>query len=482
MGDEISRIHFTENDFLHFKDRLRAETALLRRWFDERRFAGVKPVCGLELEAWLTDEHYLPVAKNVSFLKALNHPLVGTELSQFNFELNSTPVRMDGTGDCLHRLHEELTGTWAACSAQATKMGLKTLAIGCIPTLRDGMLTLGVISKEKRYRAMNEQLFAQRGDEPMDFHIEEGEGLHIEKADIMLEAAATSLQIHYQVDQPEAARVYNASIIASAPLVAAAANSPYLYGKQLWDETRIAIFERAVPGGNLRGPDGHVVRRVGFGSGYARHSLLEPFLENLDGYPPILPVDFHEPDEKLAHLRLHNGTIWRWNRPLVGFDPETDQPSLRIEHRTMSAGPTTIDTMANIAFYLGLARGLSNMENPPELALPFEQARDNFYQAAIGGLNADVSWIDGRQYTLRDLCLKEFLPLARRGLQDLQVDAQSIALYIDETLAPRIESGQNGAQWQKAFIQKHGKDFTAMTKTYAANRESGQPVWKWDLS
>jgi hypothetical protein len=55
---------------------------------------------------------------------------------------------------------------------------------------------------------------------------------------------------------------------------------------------------------------------------YARESILECFEANRTRYPVLLPAVMDEPPESLAHLRLHNGTIWRWNRPLIGFDEQ----------------------------------------------------------------------------------------------------------------------------------------------------------------
>lgn len=481
MGQEIESAAFAEDDFSDFTAQLVRETAELSRLFSENAFAAAPRMCGMELEAWLTDDNYVPSASNGAYIKALNNPLVGPELAQFNFELNNTPLKFCTEGAALSHMQDELVATWQQCIEVAEQLGLHAIAIGVIPTLRDQMLTKDVMSDSKRYQALNQQLFAMRGNTPLSFHIEEGESLHIKQADIMLEAAATSLQVHFQVGQDAALRTYNASIIASAACVAVSANAPYLYGRALWEETRIAIFERAVPSGNLRDADGRVIGRVGFGSGYAKESLFEAFAENLEGYPAILPVLLDEPPETLPHLRLHNGTVWRWNRPLIGFDEKTGQPSLRIEHRTMSAGPTIVDTMANIAFYLGLTQGLAAQHTPPEADLPFEAARDNFYDAAKYGLAANVRWTDGQSHNLQQLCLEELLPIARQGLEQLGINQNDIAHYIDGVLKPRIQEGKTGAAWQKAYIDKHGSDFTAMTKAYAERQKQGEPVHCWSL-
>jgi len=481
MGQEISNAAFAQDDFAEFSTLLAAETDTLKQLFNNQAFAEAPRMCGMEMEAWLTDEAYAPTAANGTFLKALDNPLVGLELSQFNFELNNTPLHFCKHGTALTHMHDELLRTWDECVEVAEKLDMHAVAIGVIPTLRDGMLTKDIMSASNRYQALNQQLFAMRGNTPLSFHIDEGESLHIEQADIMLEAAATSLQVHFQVPQAEAVRAYNASIIASAACVAASANAPYLYGRALWEETRIAIFERAVPSGNLRDADGRVIGRVGFGSGYAKDSLFEAFAENVEGYPPILPVLLDDAPETLPHLRLHNGTVWRWNRPLIGFDGETGKPCLRIEHRTMSAGPTVIDSMANIAFYLGLTHALASLERAPEADLPFAAAHDNFYDAARYGLAANVQWTDGNTHNLQTLCLDTLVPLARKGLQALGIEESCITRYIDGVIEPRIREGKTGAAWQKAYIAKHGGDFTAMTRTYAEKQKQDVPVHLWTV-
>lgn len=481
MGQEINNAAFAQDDFTVFTEYLDKETAALKALFDNRAFASARRMCGMELEAWLADATYAPTAANAPFIERLANPMVGPELSQFNFELNNTPLPFCGKGTALHDMHKELESTWQQCVQQAEAMNLHALAIGVIPTLRDQMLTKDIMSVSNRYQALNQQLFAMRGDAPLSFHIDEGESLHIEQADIMLEAAATSLQVHFQVGQDDAVRTYNASMIASAACVAASANAPYLYGRALWEETRIAIFERAVPSGNLRDAEGRVIGRVGFGSGYAKDSLFETFSENVKGYPPVLPVLLDEPAETLPHLRLHNGTVWRWNRPLIGFDEDTGQPTLRIEHRPMSAGPTIIDTMANIAFYLGLTHALATQEQAPEQGLPFSVARDNFYDAAKYGLAANVRWTDGENHNLQQLCCETLLPLARKGLSDLGIIEEDIVLYLDEVLVPRIREGKTGAAWQKAYIAKHGPDFAAMTAAYTDLQKRGEPVHAWPV-
>ncbi|MBM3617089.1 MAG: hypothetical protein FJX23_00930 [Alphaproteobacteria bacterium] len=482
MGQEINTTVFVESDFDRFAELMRQETKVLEQWFREERFSAGVRMCGLELEAWLADERFSPAPKNAEFLEKLNHPLVGAELAKFNFELNTSPRKLGEDSNALSRLHTEVSDIWEACFKQAKAQGLHALTIGVMPTLEEGMLNVENMTVSKRYEALNQQLFNSRAHVPLSFHIDEGEGIHIEQPDMMLEAASTSLQVHLKVGQEEAVRCYNASIIASAPLVAASANSPYLYGRALWDESRIAIFERSVPSGHLRDENGRELRRAGFGTGYAKESLFEPFAENIALYPPILPEIQWDATEPLPHVRLHNGTVWRWNRPILGFDGgDPEKPHLRIEHRTMSAGPSLMDVVANAAYYLGLTFELMNQPTPPEQYLPFEVARENFYNAAKFGLDANIRASDGSLNNMRQFSLDVLLPLARKGLVRLGIKESEIEIYLDGVIEPRLRSGQNGANWQKSFVARYGSDMRVMVREYTAMQESNLPVHSWEL-
>jgi hypothetical protein len=303
--------------------------------------------------------------------------------------------------------------------------------------------------------------------------------LRSEHSDVMLESAATSFQIHLQAPCERSHRLYNAAIAISAPMVAAGANSPYLFDLDLWDETRIPLFEQSVEIGGFEGAAQGPLRRVSFGSGYARESILECFEENLMHFPVLLPVQLDGPIEHLSHLRLHNGTIWRWNRPLIGFD-EDGTPHVRIEHRVLPGSPSIADAIANAALFYGLTEALCM--DPHELmrGLPFAQAKDNFYQAARYGLSAQVSWFDHDRVNIRQLLLAELLPQARQGLARLGIETEDIDRYLG-IIQGRLEHKQNGCQWQRGFVARHGTDRGALTRAYLERQGTGQPVHQWTL-
>ncbi len=478
MGRDIERTTFSDEDFLEFKRRLREETQMLMQWFQNESFESHPCKCGFELEAWLVNDQFEPAPVNEEFLARINHSMVVPELAKFNFEINSTPQRM--TGSVFGDLEEELRFVWNRCREQARSLGCEVVAIGILPTLRDSMLTMANMSQNSRYQALNEQVLNLRDGKALKLDIQGRDALHVEHQDVMLEAVTTSLQIHMQVSPQEAVRHYNASQVLSAPMVALAANSPFLFGKELWEETRIPTFEQSVSVASFRARDGETIGRVTFGTGYARESILEPFLENLDAYPILLPMTFDEDSEWLSHLRLHNGTIWRWTRPLVGLG-SSGRPHLRIEHRVPAAGPSLPDTVANVAFFVGLMGYYTRTDTALETQIAFATARDNFYTAARYGLEADIEWTEGRTLPMQTLFEKHLIPAARTGLEILKVDSEHIEHYIDGIIRPRIQTRSNGACWQRKFIAKYGRDFKALTQAYFENQNRNHPVHEWSV-
>ncbi len=474
MGDEIEERFFAAEDFSNFRARLDEETALLEALFKRGEFSARGDVAGFELEVWLTDASGNPAPSNTDYLERLNNPLVVPELAAYNVELNGSPTALQGRA--FSRLEDELETTLAACGKIARDMGLALVTIGILPTVQEGMLKPAFMSHMLRYQSLNDRIMALRDGKPLALCIEGDPDLIAMHSDVMLEAAATSFQIHLQCRPQMAVRDFNASLIASAPMVAASANSPFLFGHTLWDETRIPLFQQAVDVGP-RYPS-----RVSFGQGYVQRSLFEIFDENRREHPILVPAVRDTPPTKFAHVRFHNGTLWRWNRPLIGFDFD-GQVHVRIEHRVVPAGPTVKDCLSNSAFYFGLVRGLGLERTPPESVLPFAIAADNFYGAARYGLNARACWvIDGkeRELGMRALIMDELMPIARRGLESRDVPSSEIDEYLG-VVAARVDSSQNGAAWQRRWVTLNGPDFHALTLAYRALQESGEPVHTWPL-
>ena len=473
MGQEIESHCFTPEDYAAFDAQLQLETQLLSAWFDDGVLADEPQRIGFELEAWLVDSHGYPAAKNAQFLAGLDDPNVVPELSKFNVEINSEPLWLEG--HCFQRLQENLTATLAHCQTVATSLEVSLAMLGILPTVRESDLVLGNISAMQRYYALNQQIVKMRQHQTLEFDIRGQDHWQHSRDDFMMESATTSFQIHLQVGVAQAPKLYNLSKILSGPMVAISANSPYLFGHHLWSETRIPLFEQSIDvGATAYG------RRVTFGNRYVEHSLFECFQANLHNYPVMLPRLSAEPREQLPHLRLHNGTIWRWNRPLVGFS-EGGQAHLRIEHRVVPAGPTLVDSVANAAFYFGLLNGFNDL---PSAAVadfcPFQSAQHNFYQGAKMGLAAEMIW-QGKRHQVSALITDVLLPKAKLGLQQQGIADADIQQYLG-IIEGRVRKQQNGAIWQTQFVQRFGQDMQALTMAYLDKQRSDVPVHEWGVT
>jgi len=471
MGQEIISSHFSETDFQRFQDRLAIETDLLKQRFSRPDVTEDDQYrVGFELEACLVDKNnFQPAAENTAFIDHFNDPELATmELARFNIEFNTPPFSI--TEDLFSLLHSQLKNTWVKAQTTAGQLGTRILLCGILPTLQNRDLGLDNISEMKRYAALNRQILKSRKGKPINLSIQGQDKLELRHDDVMLEAAATSFQIHFKTPWKKAKDIYNASIMVSAPLLAASVNSPLLFGKTLWEETRIPLFEQAVATGNN-------IQRVSFGSGYVKNDILEYFNENLARYPVLLPMRFDTAAEEFSHVRLHNGTLWPWNRPLIGFNRQ-GTPHIRIEFRCLPAGPSLIDTVANAAFYFGLSYHYANNHRT---LLDFNHARNNFYQAARNGLKAEFTWLDGKRYTAKKLLLTQLLPEAEMGLTAFGVAEGKSSEYLN-IIRQRVETEQTGSAWQRTYLKKNQHDILEMTRTYARYQDTDQPVHTWNTS
>ncbi len=482
MGQEITHRHFSHSDFEHYRQKMQAELELAREWFRQKQHPDSIPRVGFEMELCLTDQQGLPAGVNQQFIETLGDSHVTPELAKFNIELDSAVFPLNS--HFLQALDAELSRLWTSCLHTAAQMHHHVVMTGILPTLHEQHLDLSNMSNMTRYKVLNEQVLRSRKGRAIELDIIGREHLKSEHQDVMIESAATSFQLHLQVPFYRSVRYYNAAIVLSAPLVAIAANSPYLFARDLWCETRIPVFEQAVSSGGYDGAAFGPIKRVSFGSGYVRESWLECFAENLEHYPVLLPEIFAKPLEELSHLALHNGTVWRWNRPLIakntGSETAQDSYHLRLEHRTLPAGPSVVDCIANAALFYGAITALANQYEIPEQHLPFVQAKDNFYMAAREGINARLNWLHGVSMPASALLKQHIVPLAKEGLSQIGVSLQDIDYYIG-IIEARLQSGQTGAMWQRRFIAKHGRDMRKLTEAYIEQQQTGEPVHRWEV-
>ena len=485
MGAEITRETFSKQDYARFRERLGRCLSDLGDLLGRPGFGAGPATMGAELEACLVDDAARPLPRNQAVLELVADPRITLELNRYNLELNASPVPLAGRP--FTALAGELGPLLAQVGDAARAQHGRIALIGILPTLRPAHLDLGMVTDAVRYRALDRGLRRlHRG--PFRIRIAGAEALELATEHVTAEGANTSFQVHLRVAPGDFTRVYNAAQLATGPVLAAAGNSPVFLGRRLWEETRIALFKQSVEdrdcAGLRRGP-----ARAAFGTGWLRGGALELFSEGVRRHEPLLPFVSDAPPAPgvppLDELRLHQGTVWRWNRAI--YDPSAGG-HLRIEMRALPAGPTVTDMLANAAFLIGLTLWLADRDERWTYAVPFERAEHGFYRAAQDGLAAQLTWPTGRSDAVRTVpaaeLVPELLPVARQGLLDAGV-ATAEADHLLGVIGARVASGQTGAAWQRAALAaaEHGRDreraLAVMLEGYLSHAATGQPVHTW---
>src|SRR5438045_5881130 len=393
----------------------------------EARFNPERRSFGLEVELNLTDDAGEPALVNAAALEAIADPSFQTELGQFNVEINVPPRLLEG--GVFSELERDARVSLNDAETRARTVGAHMMIIGILPTVGPEHLRAEAFSANPRYALLNEQVFAARGED-LEISGMGGERLTTYADTIAPEAACTSVQLHQQVEPEAFARHWNAAQAIAGVQVAVAANAPFFFGKELWRETRIALFEQATDTRPDELKAQGVRPRVWFGERWIT-SIFDLFEENVRYFPALLPVcDDEDPAEalargdvpKLGELRLHNGTVYRWNRPI--YDVAGGEPHLRVENRVLPAGPTVADILANAAFYYGLVRVLAEDDRPLWSQMSFSAAEENFHAAARDGIDARVYWPGLGEVPVAELVLRRLLPLAHEGLDRWGVEPE----------------------------------------------------------
>lgn len=455
MGIQIRQDHFNDDDYQRFSERLEACLRALRSVSARPAFGTQPASVGAELELNLVGADERPMPINRAVLADLLDGRVTLEIDRFNLEINAVPSPLAGRP--FEHMERQLAGALAHTREAARSHQARVVTIGILPTITRGDLTSSALTDVARYRALSTSVRRLR-QKAFAVHIEGDDTLDITVPDVTLEGANTSFQVHLRVAPEAFARAYNAAQLATGPALAIAGNSPLFLGKRLWQETRVALFRQAVDERKDATDDDWRPARVSFGHGWVRAGALELFEESVALFEPLLPVCGEEEPEAaaragkipaLAELRLHQGTVWRWNRAV--YD-QADGGHFRIELRALPAGPTVRDMVANAAFVLGLSLGLAPRADELTTRMTFGHARRNFYEAARRGLDAELLWPEERSpspqlFPAREL-LKRLLPVARRGLIEGGVDADEADQWLDE-VRERVERGATGALWQR---------------------------------
>ena len=490
MGRDVPAIVVSRHDRRAYREKVRQCLDVFARMLRESRFEHEDPQLGLEIELDLVDDDALPSMRNTQVLDAIADPRWATELGQFNLEINVPPRKL--TGDAFSRLEDSVRSSLAHADKRAHDTGARLVMIGILPTLRPSDVTASAMSNNPRYRLLDEQMFAARGEE-MQIAIEGPERLLAHVDTIMPEAACTSVQFHLQVSPQAYASNWNAAQCIAGVQLALGANSPYFFGHQLWSETRIELFAQSTDTRPDELKTQGVRPRVWFGEGWIT-SIFDLFEENVRYFPSLLPeVSDEDPvaelaagrTPQLAELRLHNGTVYRWNRPV--YDVVAGRPHLRVENRVLPAGPTVIDMLANAAFYYGMLRTLADDDRPVWTKMRFAAAQHNFLEAARHGMQASLFWPGSDTVSIEELVIGKLLPMAHHGL-----DRWGVAAEVRDRLLGVIEgrarAGRNGAGWQVSTVralQRTGLTRPAalaeMLRRYCDHMHSNEPVHTWEV-
>ncbi|WP_107765762.1 glutamate--cysteine ligase family protein [Nocardioides terrigena] len=486
MGEEVEQQEFSRADRTRHREKVRRNLDVFARMLREARFDTDDPMTGLEVELNLIDDRGDPALKNAEVLEAIAQPEFQTELGQFNIEINVDPATLREGG--LTTFEDSLRRSLNKAEDAASEVGAHQVMIGILPTLAEGHMSISSLSANPRYKLLSEQILDARGED-ITISISGRDRLSTTADSIVPEAACTSTQFHVQTSPDDFANYWNASQAIAGVQLAVGANSPYLLGKELWRETRIPLFEQATDTRSEELKVQGVRPRVWFGERWVT-SVFDLFEENVRYFPALLPItDDEDPLEvledgrtpELSELRLHNGTIYRWNRPV--YDIAGGVPHLRVENRLLAAGPTVADTIANAAFYFGLVRHLAESERPLWSQMSFSAAEENFHVAAQQGVDAQIYWPGIGQVRATELVLRRLLPMAAEGL-----DAWGVEGAVRDRLLGIIEQrcllGTNGAEWFVGQMRRRADMETydalrATTLDYRERMHTNEPVHTW---
>jgi len=449
---------------------------------------------GAEQEMCLVDARtYKPACINMEVLEKLSqYPWVVTELAKFNLEVNLSPREF--TGKCLREMDHENRDFLNIIRKQLKDWNAEVCLTGILPTLRKPDLDLSNLTPKPRYFALMEAIHSQMLGSAFELRLSGIDELLVKHDSPLLEACNTSYQVHLQVSPDIFVPMYNMAQALAAPIMAISANSPIVFGKRLWHESRIALFQQAL---DVRTTHDHMRERsprVSFGTGWLENSLLEIYKEDIARFRVLLAGEVDEDSieaiqegrtPKLRALQIHNSTVYRWNRPCYGISPN-GQPHLRIENRVIPAGPTTTDAAANAAFWLGAMIGMGHEYKDIRNHVSWEDVRDNFMKAAQYGIDSHFNWFHDKKISACDLVLHELLPMARKGLQMRGVIKQDIDKYLG-IIEQRARDHMNGARWQLRTFTKLVKEcsrdeaVTAMTAAIVNNQWKDIPVHQWTM-
>lgn len=491
MGEKTVKTQADESEHRAFTRAVLNDLYALEKMLEGGMMESDASRIGAEQEMFLVDSSMHPAPRAIEVIESARDPRLTTEIGRFNLEANLTPLAFEG--DCLSKLERELNEIIGIVKHTMRQYDGDVVLCGILPTIQKSDLVEDYLTPFPRYAQLNRVLTALHGDDRM-VHIKGLDEIRLQLHDTFIEFCNTSFQVHMQVPVNDFTRFYNWAQAITAPVLASAVNSPILLAHRLWHETRLALFQQSVDERGAAHQERSRPARVTFGHEWVKDSILDVFHEDVARFRIILTRDLEEDSlevlkgggiPNLSAWRMHNGTVWRWNRACYGIMDGV--PGLRIEARFLPAGPTVADEMANSALFLGLMRALPEINGDVTKLLSFDDAKTNFFSAARFGLKSQLTWLDKRTYTSMDLILNELLPLARHGLNSAAVETADIDRFTG-ILEERVKAEMTGAKWildSLASMDKAAKmniRMRALTSEMIRHQERGDPLHTWPLA
>ncbi|MCU0390005.1 MAG: glutamate-cysteine ligase family protein [Thermoflexibacter sp.] len=489
MGDTRVRLAKTQADLNSFTRYLLRDLEAMDRMLKMGWFESDEMKIGAEQEMCLVDSHGKPSPNNLQILDKLNNPNFVTELAKFNIEANITPLPF--TNNCFSDLEKQILDLTNELRAVAREVGTHVVLTGILPTIRKFDINIDNLTPNPRYYALMEAISSLRGDK-YELRIEGPDELNVITDSALIEACNTSFQVHLQIKPDEFVNKYNIAQAIAAPVLAVSTNSPILFNKRLWSETRIALFRQSI---DTRLATEHLRERsprVTFGTQWLKGSILNLYKEDIMRFRIMFMSDIEEDvlesiekgiTPKLRALSIHNSTVYRWNRACYGISP-SGKPHLRIENRVFPAGPSIVDEVANAAFWIGLMNGFTEVYPDITKVMDFDDAKSNFLITARAGLGSKFVWANGKKIIDMELIEKELIPIAREGLKKANVSNTDIDKYLG-IIEERNSSGNTGSRWMLNSFSKLTKETAkddiplAITGAIMKYQDENLPVSQW---
>jgi CBS domain-containing protein len=489
MGDQKVAAFQSADEKRKFTKCLLNDVRALEEMLAEDRFEHETIRIGAEQELVMVGPDWQPALNYDKILAQIEDPCFTTELARFNLEINLDPHPFKAK--VFSELETQLRDKLAKAQAAAERLDTSILLTGILPTISKEHLNFPFMTPNPRYQMLNEMIKGRRNAD-FELNIKGMDELVTSHPNILFEACNTSFQVHLQVKAHEFTERFNWAQAIAGPMMAAAANSPLLMGRRLWNETRIALFQQSIDLRNTSKIQRDVEPRVSFGRDWLRGGVAELYKESIVQFNTLFSSAFEEDSlavlaqgatPKLKALCMHNSTVYMWNRACYGIS-DNGQPHLRIENRYIPAGPTVIDEVANAAFWLGLVMGMPEKYREIDRLMSFDAARFNFYNAAQLGLDANFKWTNNKLRPARKLILEELLPMAMAGLEKMKVSANDIDEYLG-VIEGRVDKNQNGANWLLANMTNllqhanRAEASLALTKALVEMQATDLPVHEW---